>query len=122
MIGFSKAAVINGTLPDFPGACAEMANTLKTGTEFENVTVNFATYVSAGTNLSLPIGMLDCIDIWKLGSHWGTGYNLSTCYSADSDAYQVVSKDICRIAMQVTTSNRSGKFHHFIALLNVTTN
>jgi feruloyl esterase len=53
----------------------------------ENVTVSFANFVPAGTNLTFT-----------------QDYNLSTCGIPS----QVVSVDLCRIAMYVATSNRSG--------------
>jgi feruloyl esterase len=53
----------------------------------ENVTVNFANFVPAGTNLTFT-----------------QDYNLSTCGIPS----QVVSVDLCRIAMYVATSTRSG--------------
>jgi feruloyl esterase len=53
----------------------------------ENVTVNFANFVPAGTNLTFT-----------------QDYNLSTCGIPS----QVVSVDLCRIAMYVATSNKSG--------------
>jgi feruloyl esterase len=53
----------------------------------EDVTVNFANFVPAGTNLTFT-----------------QDYNLSTCGIPS----QVVSVDLCRIAMYVSTSERSG--------------
>ena len=55
--------------------------------QMENVTVNFANFVPAGTNLTFT-----------------QDYNLSTCGIPS----QVVSVDLCRIAMYVATSDRSG--------------
>jgi feruloyl esterase len=64
-------------------ACASLGESLA----IENVTVNFATYLPAGTNISLS-----------------QDYDLATCgYTS-----QVVSTDTCRVAMYVATSNRSG--------------
>ncbi|KAF2787152.1 tannase and feruloyl esterase [Melanomma pulvis-pyrius CBS 109.77] len=53
--------------------------------DIENATVYFSSFVAAGTNLSLP------------------EYN-TTCGAP----YQVVSIDLCRISLYVSTSNRSG--------------
>lgn len=52
-----------------------------------NVTVNFAEFVAAGTNISLT-----------------QDYNVSTCDRPS----QVTGVDICRVAMSVATSDRSG--------------
>lgn len=52
------------------------------------VTVNFAEYLPAGTNITLT-----------------RSYNLSSC----GHTSQVVSNDICRVAMYVATSFRSGR-------------
>jgi len=67
-------------------ACAHLGSQLA----LENVTVNFAQYIAAGTNIS---------------TSYDGAYNTSTCgYTG-----QVVSVDLCRIAMAVSTSERSGE-------------
>ncbi len=54
----------------------------------EDVTVNFVEYLPAGTNITLT-----------------QAYNLSTCgYKS-----QVISNDLCRVAMYAATSYRSGE-------------
>ncbi|KAH8667517.1 putative feruloyl esterase [Tricladium varicosporioides] len=63
-------------------ACKQLGAELAIG----NVTVNFAEYISAGTNITLS-----------------RDYNLSTCAVSS----QVVPVDLCRVAMRVETSNRS---------------
>lgn len=68
---------------DSSSACSELASTFK----YPNVTINFATSVPAGTNLSFP-----------------QTPELKTC----GRPAQVVPVDICRISMAVETSNRSG--------------
>lgn len=50
----------------------------------QDVTVNFAQYIPAGTNLSLADAPPSC-----------------------GEAYQAVSADVCRVAMAVATSNSS---------------
>ena len=65
-------------------ACQKLGASL----EIENVKVNFAEYLPAGTNITLT-----------------QAYNLSTCgYTS-----QVISNDLCRVAMYVATSYRSGE-------------
>jgi hypothetical protein len=65
-------------------ACQKLGASLA----IENVTVNFAEYLPAGTNISLT-----------------QAYNLSTCgYTS-----QFVTNDLCRLAMYVATSHRSGQ-------------
>jgi len=71
-----------GVLPDAEARCAKLGSSIN----IENVTVNFAEYVPAGTNLTLT-----------------QDYNQSTCGRPS----QVVSNDLCRVAMAVSTSNRS---------------
>lgn len=123
LAGIPKAAAAtNGSLSDFPSVCTGMVDTLKSGKEFENVTVNLATYIPAGTNLSLPTGKVNRPKIWRLSLYREIGYNLSTCYSTSKLPYQVVSKDLCRITMQVATSNRSGKSPNFVNFSNGATN
>lgn len=64
-------------------ACSSIAKSFHS----TGVNVNFAEYITAGTNLTLE-----------------QGYNLSTC----GRPFQVVPVDLCRIAMHVATSDRSG--------------
>lgn len=65
-------------------ACQKLGASLS----IENVKVNFAEYLPAGTNITLT-----------------QAYNLSSCgYTS-----QVVSNDLCRVAMYVSTSYRSGE-------------
>jgi feruloyl esterase len=65
-------------------ACQKLGASLA----IENVKVNFAEYLPAGTNITLT-----------------QAYNLSTCgYTS-----QVISNDLCRVAMYVATSYRSGE-------------
>jgi hypothetical protein len=67
--------------------CAQLGSQLA----LENVTVNFAQYVAAGTNIS---------------TGYDGAYNTSSCgYTG-----QVVDVDLCRVAMAVSTSERSGEF------------
>lgn len=64
-------------------ACEKLAKTFKE----PSVTVNFATYVPAGTNVTFQ-----------------QDANLTTC----TRPFQVVPVDLCRVAMAVSTSERSG--------------
>lgn len=64
-------------------ACSQLGSSLA----IENVTVNFANFVPAGTNLSFT-----------------QDFNLSSCGYPSA----VVTSDMCRVAMYVTTSYRSG--------------
>lgn len=66
---------------DFQSACASIVPKL----DITNATVYFSQFVSAGTNLSIPDRNATC-----------------------GQPYQVVPADICRIALYVATSNRSG--------------
>jgi feruloyl esterase len=66
---------------DFEQKCTGFAKSINLT---ENATIWFSEYVSAGTNLSLP------------------DYNV-TCGAQ----YQLVTSDVCRVALQVKTSNRS---------------
>lgn len=70
---------------DPTAACAQLGSSLS----LENVTVNFATYVPAGTNLTFTsdYGVADCLAQYP---------------------FAVVTSDMCRVAMDVSTSNRSG--------------
>lgn len=65
-------------------ACQKLGASLSV----ENVKVNFAEYLPAGTNITLT-----------------QAYNLSSCGYTN----QVVSNDLCRVAMYVSTSYRSGE-------------
>lgn len=69
-------------LSDPQSACERL------GSSFDSpqVTVNLAQYVKAGTNVTLP-----------------QGYNTSSC----GNTAQRVEVDLCRIAANVATSNRS---------------
>lgn len=72
----------NSTTPDdFNSNCATIASRLA----IENAVVHFAEFVAAGTNLSLAT-------------------NNSTC----GQTFMLVTADICRIALSVSTSERSG--------------
>lgn len=72
----------SGTTPtSFNSTCASLASNL----EVENGVVYFSEFVAAGTNLSLPD-------------------NNATC----AQPYQLVTADICRVALYVATSNHSG--------------
>ncbi|ORY01583.1 feruloyl esteras-like protein B [Clohesyomyces aquaticus] len=66
---------------DFQSKCATIAPKL----QIANATVYFSQYVAAGTNLSLPENNVTC-----------------------GQSSQVVLTDMCRIALSVVTSNRSG--------------
>ncbi|KAF2638410.1 feruloyl esteras-like protein B [Massarina eburnea CBS 473.64] len=65
----------------FDSKCASVASQL----QIEHATVYFSEYITAGTNLSLPDNNVTC-----------------------AIPNQVVPKDICRLALYVATSNRSG--------------
>ncbi|PVI06793.1 feruloyl esteras-like protein B [Periconia macrospinosa] len=65
----------------FEKQCASIASKL----EVESATVYFSQFVPAGTNLSLPENNVTC-----------------------GEPFQVVPVDICRVALYVATSNRSG--------------
>lgn len=82
--GSSSAGTVyrrqNGT-DGFESQCASIASKL----EVENATVYFSQFVPAGTNLSLPENNVTC-----------------------GQSFQVVPADICRVALYVATSNRSG--------------
>lgn len=76
-------AIAQKIMTDPVTACKQLGASL----HLDGVHVNFAEHIPSGTNISLP-----------------QNYNLSTCgYES-----QVVSNDICRVAMYVTTSYRSG--------------
>lgn len=70
---------------DAATACREFGATLA----IKNVKVNFAEHVPAGTNVT-----------------FSQAYNLSSCGITS----QIVSNDLCRVAMYVATSHRSGKW------------
>lgn len=87
LAGFSNAQ----TLEDFSASCADVPNALQSIGAFENVTVNLATFIPAGTNLTLP-----------------TDANLSTCFRPSIQTpKQLVATDLCRVSMNVATSNSS---------------
>lgn len=72
-------------------ACQALGASLK----IDSVTVNFAQYLPAGSNITLT-----------------QAYNLSNCgYTS-----QVVSSDMCRLAMYVATSYRSGEYSSVLLL------
>jgi hypothetical protein len=89
---FSSAAATNGsplltpsqTIKSPAAACASLGKSIK----IKDVTVNFAQHVPAGTNITLS-----------------QDYDLAS-YGYKS---QVVSNDLCRVAMYVATSGRSGE-------------
>ncbi|CAN8096171.1 unnamed protein product [Discula destructiva] len=78
-------AIAQNTTGSFDAQCATFAETLR-GT-YENSSVWFTEYVTAGTNLTL------------------SEYD-ATC-AASRGGYQMVSVDMCRVAMFVPTSDRS---------------
>ena len=65
----------------FTASCAALAKSIS----IENVTVNYATFVPAGTSLTFPNADPSC-----------------------TRPSQVVPADLCRVNMNVSTSNRSG--------------
>ncbi|KAF9692124.1 hypothetical protein EKO04_009936 [Ascochyta lentis] len=71
----------NATPTDFNSTCASIASKL----EVENGVVYFSEFVAAGTNLSLPD-------------------NNATC----AQNFQLVTADICRVSLYVSTSSNSG--------------
>jgi feruloyl esterase len=71
----------NSSLSDFRASCGSIAQNLNVS----NTIVYFSQFVAAGTNLSLPDNNVTC-----------------------AQPSQVVPADICRIALYVATSNRSG--------------
>lgn len=78
-----SSASLGDKQTDPAAACASLGASLA----IENVTVNFATYLPAGSNISLS-----------------QDYDLASCgYTS-----QAISNDLCRLAMYVATSNRSG--------------
>lgn len=72
-----------GLFSNASSRCTQLGASLN----IENVTVNFAEYVTNGTIIALS-----------------QDYNLSGC----GYVTQLVSGDMCRLAMHVSTSNRSG--------------
>lgn len=80
-VGTVLASPIACATDEFKAKCASIASTLK----IENATVNFSEFVAAGTNMSIPDRNATC-----------------------GVPYQVISKDICRIALYVATSSSSG--------------
>ena len=81
--GVFATGLAQHNLSDPQAACERLGSTLNA----PHVTVNLAQYVAAGTNVSLP--------------EQGTG--AASC----GNTAQVVSVDLCRIAANVATSNRS---------------
>ncbi|OBT77018.1 hypothetical protein VF21_02884 [Pseudogymnoascus sp. 05NY08] len=79
----SSGEIAHGSKAAFSSACTSLATSLK----LPNVTVNFAHFVPAGTVLKFQ-----------------QDKNLVTCNRPN----QTVVSDICRVAMYVSTSNRSG--------------
>ena len=83
LLAVCNATTVPQIISDPVTACANLGASLS----IENVTVNFATYLPAGSNITLT-----------------QDYNLSACgYTS-----QVISNDTCRLAMYVATSNQSG--------------
>lgn len=91
-LSFSLATLLtltqaqNGVLNDPSGTCTSLRNTLTSDPAFANVTVNFAEYLPAGTNVT-----------------FSQDYDLASCGYIS----QIITVDTCRVAMRVTTSNRS---------------
>ena len=75
--------------------CSQLASQIA----LPNVTVNFAQYVSAGANIST--------------AYADPAYNTSSCNYTD----QMVAVDLCRVAMAVGTSSRSGMFVFSLCLV-----
>lgn len=76
------SSCLTDTTPnDFNSTCASIASKL----EVENGIVYFSEFVAAGTNLSLPDNNVTC-----------------------AQPFQLVTADICRIALYVSTSDHSG--------------
>jgi feruloyl esterase len=84
LVVFSVIASAQEIVSNPVAACQKLGASLAS----ENVTVNFAEYVPARTNLTFT-----------------QAYNLSTCGLPS----QVISIDLCRVAMYVATSYRSGE-------------
>lgn len=85
-----EAGISNLTLQ----ACEDFGNSLS----LENVTINVVEYLPKGTNLTIS-----------------QDYELSTC----GYRFVIIERDLCRIAMNVKTSGRSGKLHcHSIRCLS----
>ena len=80
LAGYARAQVV---IHNPAKACQQLGGSVS----IPDVTVNFAEYLPAGTNITLT-----------------QAYNLSSCGYIS----QVVSNDICRVAMYVATSHRSG--------------
>ncbi|OBT98043.2 Tannase and feruloyl esterase [Pseudogymnoascus verrucosus] len=81
--GLTALTVAQQIVTDAKAACGKLGASLA----IENVHINFVQYLPAGTNISLT-----------------QNYNLSSCGYVS----QVVSNDLCRVAMYVATSYRSG--------------
>lgn len=77
-------AAHNVTIQDPAAACASIAHTFK----YPGMTVNFTKYITAGTNVSLDQSTPELVSCTRPS--------------------QVVPVDLCRVAMYVATSNRSG--------------
>ena len=84
LVGFRAIASAQHIVSNPAATCQELGASLA----IENVIVNFAEYVPAKTNLVFT-----------------QAYNLSTCGLPS----QVVTTDLCRLAMYVETSYRSGE-------------
>ncbi|KAF2200641.1 tannase and feruloyl esterase [Delitschia confertaspora ATCC 74209] len=69
---------------DFQSICSSIASKLK----IANATVYFSQFMEAGTNLSLADQDASC--------------------GSNEQPFQIISADACRVALYVTTSNRSG--------------
>lgn len=83
LYGLTSLTVAQQIIADPAAACRNLGASLA----IKNVHVNFAQYVPAGTNITLD-----------------QDYDLSTCGYVS----QVVPTDLCRVAMYVATSHRSG--------------
>jgi len=80
-LGSLALLTVTAQATSFEDKCNTFANQL----HLENTTVWFSEHVPAGTNLTFPDNNVTC-----------------------ARPAQVVSKEICRVAMYVATSNRSG--------------
>ncbi|KAH7317700.1 Tannase/feruloyl esterase [Rhexocercosporidium sp. MPI-PUGE-AT-0058] len=79
----SHSRATSGILTDPSGTCTSLLTSLSS---LPNSTIHFAQYLPAGTNISLP-----------------QDYDLASCGFAS----QVINVDLCRVAMEVKTSERS---------------
>lgn len=80
-----ESAVNSGKPGDFKSTCASLASIAAKAATSGDVQVHLTQFVAAGTNLSLPDNDPSC-----------------------AQSSIVVTADICRIALSVATSNRSG--------------